>query len=122
MSCFTRNYIAEALRAPVVVRWAGRLPRLVHESGADARWLLCHQDISTSCTYELGPSVILSADIMPGFLEGDVAKGYTQGAKLKSFKSTMYWWEYGNAPSTKACAHTYTHAHTVYLKVLLLAL
>ena len=45
------------------------------------------QDISTPCTYSLGPSAILSADIMSGSLEGDVVKGYTQGVKLNTLAS-----------------------------------
>lgn len=59
----------------------------MHGARAAASELLHSQDISTPRTYLLGPSAILSADRMSGSLEGDIAKGYTQGVKLNTLSS-----------------------------------
>lgn len=49
-------------------------------------------DSRAPCTYSLGPSIVLSADTTSGSLEGDVAKGCTQGVKLNIFSRLNQEW------------------------------
>lgn len=76
------------------------------------------------CTPSLDPSSILSADGTSGSLQGDAAKGCTQGSKSKHIFRTKSRVGYSRAPGSEACAvtHTFVRARRVYLKVLLLAL
>lgn len=71
--------------------------------------------IRTSALLAHTSSVILSADIMSGFLEGDVAKGYTQGVKLNSLSRAQYIG--GNTAMLPALrrVHTHTRMHTLFI-------
>lgn len=61
-------------------RW-GAAAQLQHSLHSGAPW-----------THWLGPSSILSADITSGSLQGDVAKGYTQGVKQNIFSGLNQEW------------------------------